>query len=182
MNRAIEFVAYQLVWFAAVIGAGAGLWWAGLAAAVPLAAWQVASAARPSRTALLGLAGVLCGIGVDGGLATFDVLRHAAQPAGWSGAPPWILALWAVFAMSLHRSLDMLRGRPRVAAALGLVGGPAAYLAAARGWSAVEFVAPTPVALAWLAGAWGGALAMLASLARPPSTAAQRRLAQDAGA
>ena len=182
MNRAVEFVAYQLAWFAAVIGAGAGLGWAGVAAAAPLAAWQVASAVRPARTAALGAAGLACGIVVDGGLAAFDVIRHASQPPGWTTAPPWILALWIVFAMSLHRSLDMLRGRAWIAGALGFVGGPAAYLAAARGWGAVEFIAPTPVALAWLAAAWAGALALLAVVARITWAPSPRALARDATA
>lgn len=176
MRRAGEFVAYQLVWFAAVIGAGAHLWWAGPAAAAPLALWQVATAARPARTLALGISGVSCGLLVDGGLAAFDVLRHAAQPPAWP-APPWILALWAVFAMTLHRSLDMLCGRPFLAASLGLVGGPVAYLAAARGWAAVEFVPPLPVAIAWLAMAWAGALALLATVARVTASSPAASLA-----
>jgi hypothetical protein len=84
--------------------------------------------------------------------------------------------------MTLHRSLDMLRGRPLLAAALGLVGGPAAYLAAARGWSAVEFVPPVPVALAWLGMAWAGALALLATVARVPASDRSASILPDAHA
>jgi hypothetical protein len=115
---------------------------------------------------------------VDGGLAALEVLRHAAGLAGWP-APPWILALWAVFAMTLHRSLDMLRGRRLIAAALGGIGGPAAYLAAARGWGAVELVPSLPVSLAWLGVAWAAALALLATLARRDGTGTAQVLVRD---
>lgn len=170
MNRIGEFVAYQAVWFVAVIGAGAGLGWAGPLAAAPLAAWQVASAPRPPRTALLGAVGLGCGLVVDGGFAAVGLVRHAA---GGALAPAWILALWVVFAMTLHRSFALLQRRPGLAAVLGAVGGPLAYLGAARGWDAVTFAEPATAGLVALGIAWGITLPVLAFVAR--ATAAEPR-------
>ena len=108
--------------------------------------------------------------------------------SGWPGtprhglrrscAPAWILALWVTFALTFTQSLRWLQSHLRMAALLGLVGGPLAYLGAARGWQVVTFTAPawhgllllasgwalaTPM-LAWLAGRWCGAGLPTASL------------------
>lgn len=166
MKAWVEAVAYQSVWFACVIGAGRGLWWPGVAAALPLAAWQVASSSRPAATATLGAAGLAVGLAVEGSLSASGLLAHAASPAGWVGPPPWILALWTVFAMTLHRSFSFLRERAWLACALGAVGGPLAYLAAARGWDAVRFADPLAASLGALAFGWALALPLLAFVAR----------------
>lgn len=167
MKNWVEAIAYQAVWFACVIGAGRGLWWPGVAAALPLAAWQVAWSPRPSATAALGAAGLAVGLAVEGGLSASGVLWHAAPgPSGWVGPPPWILALWPVFAMTLHRSFAFLQSRPWLACALGGIGGPLAYLGAARGWEAVRFAEPQITALAALALGWALALPLLAGFAR----------------
>lgn len=180
MKRAVEFVGYQLTWFVAVIGAGRGLWWAGVLAAAVLAAWQLGTSAHRVATASLALAGIAMGLLIDGGLAATGLLAYAASgPEGWPGAAPWILALWAVFSMSLHCSFDALQRRPLLAAALGAVGGPLAYLGAARGWEAVAFDAPAWRALLVLSMGWALAMPALARLAR--ATAAPRLRAATAG-
>ena len=67
-------------------------------------------------------------------------------------APPWILALWALFASTLNVSLRWLRGRIVVAVVLGAVAGPLSYWAGVR-MGAVEFTQPV-VALVALAVGW----------------------------
>jgi hypothetical protein len=47
-------------------------------------------------------------------------------------APYWIVAMWGLFATTLNLSMSWLRGRQWLAALLGAVGGPLAYLAGAR--------------------------------------------------
>lgn len=181
MKTWVEVVAYQAVWFACVIGAGRGLWWPGVAAALALAVWQVTSSARPAATAALGGAGLAVGLSVEGTLAGSGLLAHAAAPTHWIGPAPWILALWPVFAMSLHRSFAFLQGRPWLACALGGLGGPLAYLGAARGWDAVRFAEPAWMALAALGLGWALALPLLAAAARhgvrPVRMAAQEHAA-----
>ncbi|MBV9697699.1 MAG: DUF2878 family protein [Gammaproteobacteria bacterium] len=162
MSRALlNFAGYQLVWLAAVLGAGRGTSWPALAGLAAFAALQLASScSRRADLRLLVLALAL-GVLLDGTLAYTALVRYAAPspalPAG--GAPLWILALWGAFALTLNHSLAWLRGRPALAAALGAAGGPLAYAAAARLAGAVQFGGL--LATGALAAGWAGALSVL---------------------
>ncbi len=109
-----NLIGYQLVWFAAVIGAGRGLALAG-AAGVPRStlrsqlALSRAVAARDLR--LLGAA-LLCGLLLDGGLIRSRAgCSYAAPWPGRGVAPAWILALWVTFALTFNQSLRWLQTR-----------------------------------------------------------------------
>lgn len=170
MRHVLDILGYQAVWFAAVIGAGRDLAWPGLLAAAAFVGWHLATADSRAHAVRLVALALAVGLAFDGSLARADWLAYAA---GWPpslgalGAPPWILALWVAFTLTLTRSLALLQTRPWTAAALGAVGGPLAYVAAARGWNAVEFTAGAPVVTAALALGWGIALPVLARVARP---------------
>lgn len=166
MKSLANFLGYEAVWFAAVVGAGRGDALPGCLAAAAFLAWQIL--VSDQRAADLRLAGIalLCGLSIDGSLASLGWLHYAA--AGLSappGAPLWILALWVAFAMTLNHSMSWLRRRPLWACALGLAGGPLAYWSASRGWQAVLFEPPAVRALAGLSAGWGIALPLLAGLA-----------------
>jgi hypothetical protein len=105
---------------------------------------------------------------VDGAFAISGWVRYATPAPAWppGGAPLWILALWASFAMTLNGSLRYLQGRLGMAVILGAVGGPLAYLGAARGWHAVSLVAPAGRGLLLVACGWAISVALLAALAR----------------
>lgn len=159
-------IAYQAVWFAAVIGAGRGAWWPGVAAATLFVGVQwVVSRERDVDLRLLAAA-LACGAIVDGAMASSGLARYAASvPALPGGAPLWLLAIWACFALTLRRSMRFLLGRPFAALALGAIGGPLAYLGAARGWQSIALAEPRWQALALLAVAWSLALPILVLLA-----------------
>jgi len=163
MSALSNFLGYQAVWLVAVAGAGRGLVWPALAALAAFALWQLArSGTRRADLRVLAVA-VALGVLLDGALSLCGVLGYAAPrpalPPG--GAPLWILALWAAFALTLNHSLAWLRRHSLLAALLGAVGGPFAYLAAAKLANAVTFRAPEAVALAALAAGWGAALVVL---------------------
>lgn len=160
-----NLIGYQLVWFAAVIGAGRGSPWWGVAAALVFAVAQWLDSNQRSSDARLVACALVLGIGLDGALAATGVLDYAAATPGLF-APLWILAMWVAFAMTLNHSLALLRGHVSWAIVLGAVGGPLAYIAAARGFAAVEFIAPRWQALGLLAAGWGLAMGLLAWLAQ----------------
>lgn len=161
-----NLAGYQLVWFAAVIGAGRGVAWPAALAAVLFVAWQLALSPRRGRELRLLVLALGLGLLIDGGLSLSGLARYAtpapALPAG--GAPLWILCVWMSFAMTVSQSLAFLQARPWLAALFGAVGGPAAYLGAARGWGAVAFVAPAALGLIVLALAWAVAMPLLSTL------------------
>ncbi|MBS0367142.1 MAG: DUF2878 domain-containing protein [Proteobacteria bacterium] len=164
---AANMVGYQLVWGAAVCGAGRQVSWPGVLAAALFAFWQLATAARPRVEGRLLVVSVALGVLLDGSLAATGVLRYAAPspavPSG--GAPLWILALWVAFALTLNRSMRWLLGRPVLAVVFGAIGGPLAYAAAGRLAHAVAFASPGWHATTCLAAGWGGAMLLLTSLA-----------------
>jgi hypothetical protein len=162
----VQFAGYQAVWFAAVIGAGHGLAWPGIAAAAVFVAWQLAASTQRGADATLAASGLVLGGLLDGAFAASGWLQYAAPWPLAMSAPAWILALWVAFALTFSRSLAFLQSRPGTAFALGAVFGPVAYLGAARGWNAVVFAAPDEVVLAALALGWGGATLGLALVAR----------------
>ena len=161
-----NLLGYEIVWFAAVIGAGRGSALPGCLGAAAFMALQIrVSRQRVADLRLVGIA-LLCGLIVDGGLSGLGWAHYAA--AGLSvppGVPLWILALWVAFAMTLNHSMAWLGGRPGWACALGALGGPLAYWGASRGWQSVFFEPPAARATIWLAVGWGIALPLLAGLA-----------------
>ncbi len=166
MNFWISLIGYQLVWFASVIGAGHGLVWPGVLGLMLYAAWQLRDAASRRTDLKMMLAAVTLGCVLDGGLIRLGLARYAATGPLAALPPIWILALWATFALTFTQSLRYLQTRLWPAFLLGAIGGPMAYLGAARGWQVVSFAPPAWHALLWLAMGWGIATPLLAWLAR----------------
>lgn len=167
-----NLIGYQIVWFSAVIGAGRGLWWPGATAAAIFILLHLALArqSRSDRAADIKLlaTAVLIGTVLDGSIAMSGLARYAANattlPSG--GAPLWILSMWASFALTLRHSMTFLLGRPALALVFGAVGGPLAYLGAARGWHVIAFSEPRWMGLLALSTGWGIAIPLLTMLAR----------------
>ncbi len=151
MSFWLSLLGYQAVWFAAVIGAGHGLVWPGVLGMLTYALAQLVLARNLRVDLGLMSAGLVFGFLLDGAIIRAGLASYAS---GWPDlqlAPAWILALWITFALTFSQSLRHLQQRLWLAALLGLVGGPLAYLGAARGWHVVSFAEPT-----WRAAAGAG--------------------------
>ncbi len=166
MRRAGNLLGNQVVWVCAVVGAGQGLAWPGVIAAALYCLSQFwLNCTRRIDLRLMGTA-LLLGLVLDGGLSASGLARYAAAWPSASLAPVWILALWAAFAMTLTQSLAFLQARAWLAFTFGAVGGPLAYLGAARGWNAVAFAPPQWQGWLALSLGWGVSMLVLARLAR----------------
>lgn len=155
--------AYELAWFCAVFGAGHGLSWPGVAAVGAFAAWRLAvSPWRRVELRLIAvtvvLALVLEGFWVRAGFIVYSARWPVAE------APAWLIALWVAFALTLVPLFGYLHVRPVLAASLGAVGGPLAYLGAARA-HALHMPAPVWHSVLALSLGWAFAMAFLTSLA-----------------
>jgi hypothetical protein len=168
MNVWANFIGYQLVWFAVVGTATGSRPWLGLAAAAVFMLIQMALSERRALDVRLLIVALAFGVAIDGSLSALGWIRYAAPapalPPG--GAPLWILALWASFALTLTRSMAWLAPHPKWTALFGAVGGPLAYWSASRGFHAVQFAAPIYRAIAGLALGWAIAVTVLFYLVR----------------
>jgi hypothetical protein len=162
-RKLASFVAFYLCWFACVGGAARGVPWLGpLAVAAYVAGYlrTLPSGRERARHAwLLGLAGVV-GYAADSVLVLAGVLTFPPHVVlGWPSTA-WMVALWVLQAAVLGGALSWMRNRFTLAAVVGVIGGPLAYLAGERMGAAV--LGPTPaVALAAIAAEWALAMPLL---------------------
>jgi hypothetical protein len=164
MIRALaRLVAFYVCWFACVGGAARGVPWLGplaVAAYVGMYLRTIPSGLARTRHAwLLGLAGVV-GYAADSVLVLTGVLTFPPHAVlGWPSTV-WMVALWVLQAAVLGGVLSWMQKRLTLAAIVGAVGGPLAYLAGGRMGAAV--LGPTQaVALAAIAAEWALAMPLL---------------------
>ena len=137
MRNAGNFLLFQAVWFTTVWGAAGGRPWIGPIATLAFLGvhLRMLGSRRERRRELayvlaVGLLGTVADSLLHAVGATAYPSSHQRSSGAW--APLWITSLWLAFATLPRFSLGWLRGRPVLAAALGAVGGPLAYLAGTR--------------------------------------------------
>ena len=163
MKLMLNFVAFQLGWFACVLGAANALPWLGPVVVAAVVSLHLATARRPLPELYLVLAAMLLGLVVDSLLLATGWLNYSVGLWLPGFAPYWIVAMWALFATTLNVSMGWMRGRPVLTVLMGAVGGPLSYLAGEK-LGAIELTHPIP-ALAALALAWTVAMPLLMWLA-----------------
>ena len=138
----INFVLFQIGWFACVLGAGKQLPWLGVIVVAVIVAWHLLQAKQAKPEIILLVLALLIGGMFDQLMLSSHLISYQAH--GWnigqdstSIVPAWILALWAVFATVLNVSLRWMkniksRGKWLVAILFGAVGGPLAYMGAQK--------------------------------------------------
>jgi len=163
LHRGINFVAFQVAWFACVVSAASAVPHYGLLVAAGVVLLHLMLAQRKQAEALLLLSAVSMGLVFDSLLASTGWVRYPSGQWLPGLAPYWILALWAVFATTLNVSMRWLHGRLFLAALLGGVFGPLSYLGGAR-LGGMAFVQAWP-ALSTLAIGWALVMPALVALA-----------------
>lgn len=169
MTRLVNFAMFYIGWFACVAGAARGWPWFGPAVvAVLLAAHLYITPGRRREARLIALVGLL-GFTVDSiqaGLGVYSFVSEGQGAASMLPAwlcPPWMTALWMVFASTLNGSMSWLAGRVGVAAAAGALFGPLSYLAGER-LGAIALNADPVISLGVLAVTWAFLMPALLSI------------------
>jgi len=173
-TTAVNYVAYQAGWFAAIIGASFGYGLAGAVTAAVLIAVHLWLTRESDLELRLLVLTTLTGLAVEAWQLHAGTYRtlSAAPP---SGVPPlWLLALWAQFATTFRYSLRHVLERPAAAMLFGALGGPVAFLAGER-LGAVELTTPLWPGLLRLAVGWMLALAVFSWATRAVADAAPPR-------
>jgi hypothetical protein len=143
----INFIFFQLAWFACVIGAGKGMPWLGVLVTALVLSWHLYQAKNVKAELLLMLCALLIGAAYDQSMLSLGYISYLNN--GWSNAivPVWILALWLAFTSTLNVSLRWMHSKHLIAVAFGAMGGPLAYLGAEKFGAVVLHGAASYIAL-----------------------------------
>lgn len=158
---------FQVGWFACVLGAARGVPWLGPAIVGCLALGALATSQVPKGLCVLWLLAGTLGYAMDSALVLGGTLDFGGKELVTSPSPLWMVALWVNFAATLDGCLAWLRGRYLLGSVLGVLGGPAAYVAGER-LGAVRVAGP------WWPGI--GAIGVLWGISVPLLLAAERWL------
>ena len=142
-----DVLLYQLGWCVCILGAAAGRSWAGAAYTLLAVLAHMAVVPSPLRTLGAIAAVAVPGALIDGVWTALGWLDFPMQAHLFGLLPPWMAGLWVMFCFVLGSGLRFLRHRLLLAALIGLVGGPLAYLAGSR-LGALELHGPAVVAVA----------------------------------
>lgn len=160
----VPWLAFQAVWLICAIGAARGVSAPGIVAALVFAAAMIAFSRRPSSDALLvGASGIL-GFAIESALIMAGLVSFSAPWPNEMVAPAWMVALWLAFGASLPSMAAALGNhRLKLAAALGAIAGPLAYLAGAR-LGALDLGVTPAWSLLVLSAVWAAVMAGLMAL------------------
>jgi len=143
----VNFVLFQIGWFACVQGAAHGMPWAGVAAALVIVAWHLARAPRPRPELTLLVIAAVIGFAWDSALVAAGWIEYPNGALIPGTAPVWIVAMWVVFATTLNVSLGWLKRSLPLALLFGALGGPLAYVAGGK-LGGLSFLQQTPALIA----------------------------------
>ena len=159
-----NFILFQVGWLVCVLSGAALQPAVGVLIAALIIGFHVWRAEYPRQEMwLIGLA-MIIGAAWDSLLVALDWLEYPAGMLLPNMAPYWIVVMWGLFATTLNLSLRWLRKDMRLAAVLGGIAGPLAYLGGA-GLGAVEFVDGFNATIALAAG-WAVFTPLLLALAK----------------
>ncbi len=124
----VNFAAFQIGWFACVIGGANDLAMIGTLTVAAAVALHLYFAADPATELRLLAFVLVIGTIWDSLVVTSGLMSYPSGTFLAGIAPHWIIAMWVLFGTTLNVSMGWLKGRPVIAAVMGAAGGPLAYL------------------------------------------------------
>ena len=129
----VNIVGYDVAWFGCVVGAAFGFAWAGIALAAANVAWHLRVSPVVRTEAVVVFGGALVGVSADALMVLAGVYEYRPRPEGLSlEFLALFFAMWASFGTTMRIAMRFAWRRWWAGALLGLIGGPLAYLAAAK--------------------------------------------------
>src|SRR5512135_1708871 len=132
MRSVVNFIAFQIGWFAAVLGAGHGMPWLGVVVVPLVLLCNLVLSADWRQELVVALGAAVMGFSVDTGLVAAGVFTPVPFLLPRPFSPIWMVMLWVNQATTLNGCMAWLRGRYLAGALFGAVGGPLAYLSGAK--------------------------------------------------
>lgn len=163
---------FKIGWLSCVYGAASGLALEGCLLALLIVAVSVRQASnRHSELLTIGLI-TLIGLIWETFVASQHLMVYATQSnpqfENWVMAPYWLIVMWALFATTINQSMAWLKDKLIIAAVMGAIFGPMAFVAGEK-LGAVEF-ANEPAAMVLLAVGWGILMPLICVIAKKIET------------
>jgi hypothetical protein len=132
MRAVVNCIAFQIGWFAAVLGAGNGMPWLGVVVVPLVLLANLVLSADWRQELIVALSAAIIGFAVDTGLVAAGVFAPATLWFPRPYSPPWMVMLWMNQAATLNGCMAWLHGRYLAGSIFGAIGGPLAYLSGAK--------------------------------------------------
>jgi len=163
--KLINFILFQAVWFATVLGAANGQAWPGFLTIGVFLIVHSVMVADPSKDILLSAVTILIGVGVEMVNVSTGLIDYQGGLISNILPPAWILILWCNVGLIINNSVAWLQNRLVLASVLGGLGGAISY-GGGVALGAAEFGVPTQTALMWVGLTWAIVTPILLMIAR----------------
>lgn len=136
INYLFHGIAYYIVWFTCMFSAAQNKAWIGIVVGLPIICLQILwqyFIAKNTKNLLQLLAYItLAGVIIDSAIVSSGLVVYSDNIFAPYISPPWIMVIWAQFALIAQALLDRLASRYVLLSMLCLIGFPLAYFAGAR--------------------------------------------------
>jgi hypothetical protein len=153
MALLVNFIGFQVGWFACVLGAANDKELLGMIIALGVIIYHVATQGGSRKEIKLVLVAVAIGLLWETWVLNLDILRYPSHPDALFWAPTWLIMMWALFATTINLSMGWLKGRWVLSVFMGAVFGPLAFIGGER-LGAVVFLDST-ISIITLSAGWG---------------------------
>ena len=136
-HKIMNAVFFQLIWFVCIYGASQGTFWQACMLTFSFILWECLHA--QNKVGLLWVVAQVTFLGciLDTILLHSSLVEYQATFPSVKIAPPWILCLWAAFALTLNQSMSWAQNYKSLSVILGGILGPFTYWVADNYWGAI---------------------------------------------
>ena len=128
MALVVNFIGFQVGWFACVLGAANDKELLGIIIALGVIIYHVINQGDSRKELKLVLAATVIGLLWETWVLNLDILRYPSHPEALFWAPTWLIMMWALFATTINLSMGWLKGRWILSVFMGAVFGPLAFI------------------------------------------------------
>lgn len=153
MALLVNFIGFQIGWFACVLGAANDKELLGMIIALGIIVFHVVSQADSRNEFKLVLVAAVIGLLWETWVLSLNILHYPSHPEVSFWAPHWLIMMWALFATTINLSMGWLKGRWVLAVLMGAIFGPLAFIGGEK-LGAVVFLDST-LSIITLSVGWG---------------------------
>ena len=129
MASLVNFIGFQVGWFACVLGAANDKELLGMIIALGIVIYHVVNQGDSRKELKLVLAATVIGLLWETWVLNLNILRYPSHPEALFWAPTWLIMMWALFATTINLSMGWLKDRWVLAVFMGAIFGPLAFVA-----------------------------------------------------